>query len=434
MWQYWGIKNDIYTFHGTVRLQLLWNNPNFAAALLATVIPFLAALSQLRNRPLAGAAVFAETAVWWALARTFSRGGLIAAAVGLVFAEIWAARRAGPLRPIRWALANLVRAGWVVALTVSTGLWNRIDPAYVASDRSVLHRVDILRAAWPMIVQSGLRGWGAGQSGRAFVNFYQSFDSGVVYTGLVNGWAQFGAEFGYLGLAVLALTGYVAFAGLMRGVRRTADARASRLTIAAGGALVAFAVANAFTTIWADPSLMLLPVACACLGWFHFFGLPPGRGLLAGAAAAFAAPLLALTAIHAVHPFTSCGQGVELRRARGLVTLRRAGGDARASDRRVYAVHWDGSLSPEPFGKVLRLCATGMPRSAELVLPDEPSGLPDPCATGAIAFGNALRDCMRAGSRSCFIAAPAGPPSLVRRSSVVRGVVLLDRGDQPING
>lgn len=434
MWQYWGIQADVYRFRGIVRWELWWNNPNFAAAFLAGLLPLLLALQRAPSRLVRIAAWVAEAGLWYALCATFSRGGLLGAliALGVVLVGRW---WFGGERIDRGFFTVLgARFAVVAGCALAVGMGGRLSPEFAERDLSVLHRIDIWSAAPALVQQAGWTGWGAGRSGFAFQNFFQAPESSVPYTGLINGAVQFPVEFGIVGLSALTALLVAGGAGLLGLVRDPQRPQGRHWGLAGLATLAAFFTCNLFTTVWADPSLLLTPVMALCLGWVFFFGgvrthrtwlVPAVAGLL---------PAVAFAVMQLAAPYSRCGAGLELRRDGGDITLRHTTENSSAV--RTCRLLWDAELDPGLTGKFARACANAAPADCRVVFAAEPgAGAVHGEAAIEIACGEecaaALRN-TRTAAELCLFAPRCRPPAAM--GVCPRGVVLLRRGDQPFNG
>ncbi len=123
-----------------------------------------------------------------------------------------------------------------------------------------------------MIASAPTSGWGAGESGRAYMNWFQPSDRTEVYVGMVNSYLSVATERGLPLLGVIAC----AFAWLLelawRGARQAVAATPGNETsllpalfTAAGSSLTAWAVASVFTNLWIEPGLWIVPILAAAV-------------------------------------------------------------------------------------------------------------------------------------------------------------------------
>lgn len=186
------------------------------------------------------------------LSKTYSRGALVA---GLVALGWWTLSNRQPGR-WRWLSTRLVI---VIACVIFTGFVSRVTPAFVATDRSVSNRWELWHEAIRMIEAAPFHGWGSGESGRAFMNWFQPLDRMEGYATMVNSFLQVGVEQGLLVLFLaLGIFGWLLVASWQLAHAAWSGRRSS---ICAGGAcLVAWLSANIFSTLWIVTGLWIVPI------------------------------------------------------------------------------------------------------------------------------------------------------------------------------
>jgi len=135
-----------------------------------------------------------------------------------------------------------------------------------------------------MIAAAPWRGWEAGESGRAYMNWFEGIDRTEGFTTMVNSYLDLGVARGLpvlgvvmCGLAVLLVlawqTSRSAIANpdrIERPANRPFGSLAHQslgfLMPAAGASLVAWEVSNVFTTLWIEPKLWIVPaISCAVI-------------------------------------------------------------------------------------------------------------------------------------------------------------------------
>jgi len=121
-----------------------------------------------------------------------------------------------------------------------------------------------------MIAAAPLTGWGGGESGRVYMNWFQDHDRTEGYATMVNSYLHVAVEHG---LPTLALVLWIALSLLIAAWRGTGDpsisAARTALPMAAGASLVAWMGANVFTTLWIEPKLWIVPaLAGVAVGWW----------------------------------------------------------------------------------------------------------------------------------------------------------------------
>jgi hypothetical protein len=276
-----------YYFGEHLRWSLGWETPNQAGAFLATLLPFAWGLITWvwgRSRRadggtgrwifglLAVVLLVVESAGFYALARTYSRGALVGlAGSALVWGGLawWRARKEGEsdeagsviYRNLPWLLRMVMVA---VCLGI-TGFHARLAPGHVAEDRSSLNRLVLWQGGAELVAASPLRGWGWGESGAAFMHWTQPLDRREGYLSMVNSYLTVAVEAGlpkFTGLlAVLLLPlGLAAFV-----VRRSGRGGAilDNLHLAAVAAWVAWLGCMIFSNLWIIRSLWIVPGGAA---------------------------------------------------------------------------------------------------------------------------------------------------------------------------
>ncbi len=304
-----------FLFRGMQRWNLGWPTPNYAGAFLAVLLALGFAFSGSRGKWMV---LLAEAGGLFLLAKTYSRGAVVAWvaawAFGILAMRAW--RDSGdPLQRTLWIARPLMlgvmlliagfgwsRAGNVGSVVGSGGGEQRentggtpvpvsedargVDttggaPVPLSEDGSVVNRLALWRGGLKMIAVAPGSGWGAGESGRAYMNWFQDMDRTEGFSTMVNSFLHVGVEYGLGALAVvLAALGWVLSLAWM-GAReefsetdsegrerlreRGTRTRGARWALAAGASLVAWAVANVFTTLWIDWKLWVVPGGAALI-------------------------------------------------------------------------------------------------------------------------------------------------------------------------
>lgn len=229
-----------------LRWNLGWASPNYAGIFLATLIPICWRVRSGRFCRLG--AWFAEAAGFFLLAKTYSRGALVALVCGGVFVALSERARE---RIREWGL----RAGLLSTIVLATGFSRRLDPAGLTADHSVTNRLRIWRGCLEMLWAEPWRGWGTGESGTVYMNWFRNLGRTEAVLGPVNSFLHVASE---LGLPVFVLATTVLFALVVAawGAARRGDAAAGW----AGAVWVAWLVGNVFSTLWLEASLWCVPI------------------------------------------------------------------------------------------------------------------------------------------------------------------------------
>ena len=233
------------------RWTLFFENPNMTAAVVAELAVLLLCLAGRVRAKFRWLPVAACCLSLIALAATGSRGGLVAFLSGVV---AWTVAKG---RECRWRLKEFViplAAVLSVSLvaTACFGLFHRFG-ALAAGDASVNNRLLIWRQV-PRMMADAPSGWGVGNAGKAFVNWYQPLDRTERYRTLVGSHATWMVEFGGWGRTLYAF-GWLLVLTL---AYRRLHGRNDPLPAAQWTAL---AVAAVPTSVLEQPVIWLLPVA-----------------------------------------------------------------------------------------------------------------------------------------------------------------------------
>ena len=260
-----------YFYGEALRWSFGFENPNKAAVLFACVMPLLwwgwVAAWRMESKRLKACGVVLLgvaflTAGYW-LCMTFSRGGLVAALVGIIYviqAEFFTERR----KISRSWIAQQCLLGCFFGVVFWTGLAAR-SRAVAEGDRAVSNRVELWKGALQMSVENP-SGFGAGNSGAVYMQWYQDPDAVGKYRTMVNSYLTFLVERGWL-ISVGVIVIFVMFWILTVPRRKFAVAHGLR------GVILAFLVAGIFSTTMEDWRLWILPcLTGAWLGLSAFFG------------------------------------------------------------------------------------------------------------------------------------------------------------------
>lgn len=261
----------IYFFGEHVRWNLGWNNPNPAGLFVAMWIPWMWGLGAwvaggkdlgarrswhgLRPDAAVTLVLAVELGLWFLLCKTYSRGALVAVVgSGVVFLG-WRYAIGGMSGRWGWLAARL--AG-VVLLLLLTGFFSRIDPRFVSQDASAGNRLMLWKGGLQMVAASPWDGWGAGNSGPAFMNWFQAQKANEQYAGMVNSYLHVGVERG-LPLLTAVITSGMGLMAMAWQTSRALRGRAGVNVAAAGCSWLVFLIANGFSTLWIFKNLWWLP-------------------------------------------------------------------------------------------------------------------------------------------------------------------------------
>ena len=185
-----------FLYHGIPRWDFGLESPNKAAILLAfLVILLLAALLRARRGWIMWSCASLAAVIGYALIHTFSRGGFLALTAGcaILLAAAWR-NRSGRKRLV----PILLVAGTLAACMVWIGFAGRLAQSVPAHDASAGNRLVIWKAVPGMMVDAP-GGWGSGNSGDAFMGWYQPLNRYERYRTLVNSHFTWLVEWGWGG-------------------------------------------------------------------------------------------------------------------------------------------------------------------------------------------------------------------------------------------
>lgn len=282
--------DGIYFFGDHLRWNLGWSNPNQAGVFIAMWIPWLwglgawvsarrngegarCSLQGLRRDAAVTLVLAAELILWFLLCKTYSRGALVAVGLSGVVFFVWSGFRDRRLSD-HWQMA--LRLTGLVILLFLTGFFSRIDPRFVSQDASAGNRLVLWKGGLQMIAVSPWLGWGKGQSGNGFMQWFQPLNANEQYAGMVNSYLHVGVEYGLpvLAVAMAGALGLCLISWRSVGARRSEyglsrDA-AVTFMMGAGCSLLVFLTANVFSTLWIFRDLWWLPVFSSL--WIAFGG------------------------------------------------------------------------------------------------------------------------------------------------------------------
>lgn len=178
-------------FDGIWRMDWGLGNPNKTAALIAELMVAVWGLAYLRKRGF-WAAFGLFIVLGGCLIHTFSRGGLIAAFTGLIVLIGFA--------PRPWPLTKKTATGVSVLAMIAFSFYlnahERYGQGVIEEDPSITNRIELWGATPAMMVDAPA-GWGIGNSGEAFMRWYQPAQRNERYRTLVNSHLTWLVEFGW---------------------------------------------------------------------------------------------------------------------------------------------------------------------------------------------------------------------------------------------
>ena len=246
-----------YYFNNHLRWSYYWENPNHWALFVVYLLigiwfagVFTPKLKSPAVRVSAKIILYIlEIGLWFLLVKTYSRGGLVAACAALVFffalnCRQWRGR----------AASIVVRIFCVATLCLALGASQRMATAYMAQDKSVTNRLQTWQGALVMVHDSPTQGWGNGNGGLNYINWYQPHVAQERPTGFTNSFLEIAVEQGLVVFGGALVISLLALALSVRG-------RRNPVNLLGGACIVAWAVANLWSSLWPVPALWLVPAA-----------------------------------------------------------------------------------------------------------------------------------------------------------------------------
>lgn len=348
-----------YYFGDQLRWSFGFENPNKAAALIASLLPLLWMIAQSAwkiARPrikwffvLIGSGMLCVG--WWLLFMTFSRGGIVAAASGFLYIG-WRERQILFTQKNRMRLAVLL--GTALGILVLFGGTNAVERStqWIAKrEGSVVNRFEVWYGGLQMIAQIP-QGVGYGKSGVVYMQWFQPLDSITRYRTLVNSYLTFAVEQG-IGIFALALFGAATF-WIWSDVKRD-TARVSTVITGSRGALVAFAVAGFFSTTMEERVLWVTPAVCICALLIGVMSSYERRSIGSVACNAAIFSVACCAALYTVGHVAAARQSVKICLCEETVSIEPAG----SVSKKAFIFCVDETVLGEDYGKLLRRFAIG---------------------------------------------------------------------------
>lgn len=275
---------DPIFFQGIWRMDWGFGNPNLTAAFIATLAVGVWGFAYL-GRAEFWVALLLSATFMVCLAHTLSRGGIVAAACGLLPILLSAPR------PWKWPrILAIVLAG--VALCASLYLLkanDRLAQAVVSKDKSVVNRLVIWERV-PAMIAASPSGWGVGSAAQAYEQWFQPLDQQERYLHLVSTHLTWLVEWSWP-----LRCGYVLFwSGILL---LTWPTRTQPWLAVPLGVWIAFFVAGIFSHVGQDWRIWIVPLLSAVValwGRFRCQTWPGGGGIAATVTLALAMPLTLL--------------------------------------------------------------------------------------------------------------------------------------------
>jgi Lipid A core - O-antigen ligase and related enzymes len=243
-------------FDGIWRMDWGLGNPNKTAALIAMLMVAVWCLAGFRRLGF-WVATLLFTGLGVCLMHTFSRGGLLAAIVGLL--------------PLAWACGKrMTKYHWIavacsVVIVIASAFVLNADRRFTQGiageeDLSITNRLEMWKVA-PRMMLDAPSGWGIGNSGEAYMQWYQDPDKLEGYRTLVNSHLTWLVELGWGG-RILYILGWACVGALLL------PSQNNPLFAGAFGIWTSFFVSAFFSSVaesvwlWIPPMLALLVAIC----------------------------------------------------------------------------------------------------------------------------------------------------------------------------
>lgn len=181
---------DIF-FNGIWRMDWGLGNPNKTAALIAELMIVVWGLAYVRKRGFWVAFAF-FIILGGCLIYTFSRGGLVAAFTGLIALIAFVPRP----WPRKKCMAIGISILLMIAFTFYLNAHERYRQGIFKEDRSISNRMELWKVS-PVMMVDAPAGWGIGNSGKAYMRWYQPLQHNEQYRTLVNSHLTWLVEFGW---------------------------------------------------------------------------------------------------------------------------------------------------------------------------------------------------------------------------------------------
>jgi hypothetical protein len=287
-----------YFYNNSLRLDFGFENPNKAAVMFACLLPLLLvgwALAWNWRKPWWGrysAAILAGALILTCalcLFRTYSRGGVLAAVVGLLYLLVCTPRLSSWSEWVHSARfkATVVLFVVVGVLFAWVGLGERSIEPITTGDASVGHRLILWQSAVQMAADNPT-GFGTGKSGEAYMQWYQAIDATSAYRTMVSSYLTFLVEQGWFWFTIVAIVAGLFWVWALPATQP--GLAAFEVAIGLRASILAFIVSGVFSTVMEEPVLWIIPGTCVAIlvCWSILNRVPVPISGLAGAIAAVA--------------------------------------------------------------------------------------------------------------------------------------------------
>jgi hypothetical protein len=267
-----------YFYKHAIRLSWGFGSPNQLGAFVAAIVPaawavasVLADRCPIKPHPAAKRSSYLtwpfmvrtgvyliEFGLWIAIGATASRGAAVAAICAALAWSVFGVLSSST----RWQ-DSITWSGLRVAMCIGGlaifSFGGRIAPEFIAQDKSIGNRFILWSGATDLIAASPWSGWGAGESGNAFMQWIQPLSHGEGYKTMVNSFLHVGVEHGLLALCLLL---FITIAGISWALVCEKAVRSEKIKVlvrASSCIILSWALSNVFSTLFKDWRLWIFP-------------------------------------------------------------------------------------------------------------------------------------------------------------------------------
>ena len=292
-----------FSFEGVERWQIWFDNPNKAAILFAEMVIIGVWFAQHRKSIWFWVGYVVANAAAFALLHTMSRGGMLACGVGIAFI----------LRKLRSKkmLALLVLSLVLLSIAaIHLKVHRRCLHGVVEEDASIKNRI-IMWSCAPAMFRAAPMGWGLGNSGSAYMKWFQPTDMSERYRTLVNSHLTWLVELGW-GPGFIYL--WVWFSLFWMGWKVLSHTDQGLCM----GMMTCLFTGGVFSSVLETACLWILPVLVFCISSVKtsLYGFCLVKGVFAASVAALLAvwgfvalPIHSGPSIFKCHNTVRCGKG-----------------------------------------------------------------------------------------------------------------------------
>lgn len=174
------MKTMDFFFHNRLRMDWGIGNPNKTAALIATLMISIWILNKIHRWGF-WVALSAFLGLGLCLVHTYSRGGFVALSFGITVLIYFS--------PTPWSRARMLSILAVAATLIAAIFYlhenERLEQGILQNDKSISNRLLVWEIA-PVMIADAPNGWGWGNAGKAYMQWFQPLSHHEGYRTLVN--------------------------------------------------------------------------------------------------------------------------------------------------------------------------------------------------------------------------------------------------------